>query len=147
MGDGVHASVMWHPEVLFTPENCVKSQSQHSENSRYMWDARRTWKTRSPGHPMHEVVEYHQSTQNREISIPASVLELNETGIAHLIGLAKYADDEKTEWWMSWGFASQKMMPSKIHIFRGVWLSKRTRERKEAGPKQLNMPSAQRKSL
>jgi hypothetical protein len=64
---------------------------------------------------MHEVVEYHQSTQNRKIS-PTSVLESNETGIAHRIGLAKYADDEKTEWWMSWGLASQGMTPSKIDI-------------------------------
>ncbi|KAJ7320955.1 hypothetical protein DFH08DRAFT_818777 [Mycena albidolilacea] len=35
-------------EVLFTPENCVKSQSQHPENSRYMWDAQRTSKHSIP---------------------------------------------------------------------------------------------------
>jgi hypothetical protein len=53
--------------------------------------------------------------------------------IAHRIGLAKYADDEKTEWWMSWGFASQEMTPSKFDICRVFGSVKRHGKEKKQG--------------
>jgi hypothetical protein len=67
---------------------------------------------------MHEIVENHHSTQNQDISSPTSVLESNGTWRAHQIGLTKYADSEETDWWMSWGSASQDMTPDKIDSCR-----------------------------
>ncbi|KAF8215453.1 hypothetical protein K438DRAFT_1926871 [Mycena galopus ATCC 62051] len=94
--------------------------------------------TRLPGHPMHEIVEYHHSTQNHDISSPTSAVESNGTWRTYRIGLSKCADDEETDWWMSWGSASQEMTP-------GCLFSKKTWGGEKAGLKQLDIPSVQQK--
>ncbi|KAJ7836137.1 hypothetical protein B0H14DRAFT_2589871 [Mycena olivaceomarginata] len=54
--------------------------------------------SRFPGHPMPEIAKYRQPTQNHNISNLTSVLESNGKWTSHRIGLARYADDERTDW-------------------------------------------------
>jgi hypothetical protein len=46
-------------------------------------------------------------------TIPPKI-KIFQTWRAHQIGLTKYAHNEETDWWMSWGSASQDMTPDKI---------------------------------
>ncbi|KAJ7303657.1 hypothetical protein DFH08DRAFT_825752 [Mycena albidolilacea] len=99
---------------------------------------------RFPGHPMHEIIGYHHSTQNHDISSLMLVLESTGTWRAHRIGLAKYADDEQTDWWISGESASQDMTPGKNDSC-GVFVQSKDTGGVKTLLKQSDIPSVEQK--